>query len=453
MNRRSLQQSRERGDMPGRISQGAERPFKLRSVRHFAGARGGSVAIMFAFMLMIVFGTVGASLDYGRAVTARAHTLQALDAAVLAAGRVLQITGDSDKAIAAARNYYEQAKSPLFTTDNTTFEWSSDGTTISGTTLAKMLSPFLSFLGTEELTVEVISRAVLAVDGNAGTNIEVSLMLDTTGSMSGDKMVDLKVAAKDMVDIVVWDDQSSYQSRVALVPFSEYVNVGSDYFRTVTGFDPSSSGDHSTCVNERISSTYRYTDDAPGSGKYFGGYAAGGYCKPRADNLLMPLSSDKDTLKSRIDDLRTTGYTAGHLGINWSWMTLSGKWRDIWPSGSAPGLDSDVGQNHTVTVAGQTLTVPKLRKIAVLMTDGEFNRQYNGDDTNTQAKALCDAMKAKGIEVYSVVFALQEGSTAHQTMSYCATSSSHFYDAEDGADLKSAFRDIALKIATLRLVE
>ena len=51
-------------------------------------------------------------------------------------------------------------------------------------------------------------------------------MLDTTGSMSGQKILDLKAAAKDLVDIVVWDDQSQYTSKIAIAPFSAHVNVG-----------------------------------------------------------------------------------------------------------------------------------------------------------------------------------------------------------------------------------
>ena len=63
------------------------------------------------------------------------------------------------------------------------------------------------------------------------------MMLDITGSMSGQKIVDLKLAAKDLVDIVVWADQSEYTSRIALVPFSERVNVGS-YAQAVRGRPP-----------------------------------------------------------------------------------------------------------------------------------------------------------------------------------------------------------------------
>jgi hypothetical protein len=45
--------------------------------------------------------------------------------------------------------------------------------------------------------------------------------------MAGQKIDDLKVAAKDLIDIVVYADQSQYYSKVAIVPYSNAVNVGS----------------------------------------------------------------------------------------------------------------------------------------------------------------------------------------------------------------------------------
>jgi hypothetical protein len=106
------------------------------------------------------------------------------------------------------------------------------------------------------------------------------------------------------------------------------------------------------------------------------------------------------------------------------------------------------------------------------MTDGEYNINYckgveakNSDqspDINcnsengkalSQAGSLCTAMKATvdggQIEVFTVGF--QVNDTAKTFLQNCATDTSHFYDATTGDALKAAFRDIALKISTLRL--
>jgi len=116
---------------------------------------------------------------------------------------------------------------------------------------------------------------------------------------------------------------------------------------------------------------------------------------------------------------------------------------------------------------------PVLEKIAVLMTDGEYNTQYcksgildknslgssstkgkctaSGGNSATQARALCAAMKNEGITVYSVGFQLASGGTAEETLSQCATSEDHVYNAQNAEELKQSFRNIALKISALYL--
>jgi len=108
------------------------------------------------------------------------------------------------------------------------------------------------------------------------------------------------------------------------------------------------------------------------------------------------------------------------------------------------------------------------------MTDGEYNTAHckgvlakdsgygNKDDhincnatngsSNSQAEALCAAMKqGTGITVYTIGFALGGNKTAIKTLKGCASDETKFYYAEDGEDLRLAFRDIALQVAKLRL--
>ena len=116
-----------------------------------------------------------------------------------------------------------------------------------------------------------------------------------------------------------------------------------------------------------------------------------------------------------------------------------------------------------------------VQKIAILMTDGEYNTQYdsNGISANygsttscpqaangcstPQARSLCTAMKAKGITIYTVGFQLGGNQTAIDTLSQCASPPTSpldpvkFYNADDGDQLKQAFRDIALKLTSLYL--
>ena len=375
-----------------------------------------------------------------------------MDAAVLAGGRVLQLANASDaQAQAAAELFYAQNKADGLSIDNTSF--TVNATEIVGVSTSHVATPFLKILGINTLPVNLTSKAELAAGSNAGSHVEVSMMLDTTGSMSGSKMVDLKEAAKDLVDIVVWDDQSEYTSRVALAPFSYYVNVGTAYFNAITNTTVGGGTNERTCVKER-NTTKRYKDAKPQVDHYFDYYTGSGTCKPTS--TVMPLSSDRTALKNHIDGLPTTGMTAGHLGTGWAWYLISPKWKDVWPAASKPkaySLLTESTDPSSTAVYGDSDFKPKLYKIAILMTDGSYNQWYTGDDSTTQARAICDGIKAKNIIVYTVGFQIAVNSTPDITMQQCATSSSHYYNASSGEALKQAFRDIALKISDLRISE
>jgi len=78
-------------------------------------------------------------------------------------------------------------------------------------------------------------------------------------------------------------------------------------------------------------------------------------------------------------------------------------------------------------------------KFIVFMTDGDNN--YTSADTKT--KATCDAAKLKGIEIYTIAF--MAPSRGQSLLKYCATDLSHYFDANDAAELVAAFKEIGEK--------
>jgi Flp pilus assembly protein TadG len=438
----------------------------------------GSVVIMFGLTVFVVFTVVGSAVDYGRAMLARARLQSAVDSSVLAAARVWQLSNDMQLAEQKALAHFDSNKPHdpsrvvSFTPDMVAATF-----TMVGETVVK--TPFLSFVQHPTITVSTRGQALIAGGGNAGTNLEVSLMLDVTGSMGGTKIEDLKAAAKDLIDIVVWSDQSEYTSRVGLAPFSSAVNVGS--LGSSVAYNPSSSltfrlknGNNSTryrtntyCVSERTG-TNAFTDAAPtGSSAIPRVYQTNSStaCVPAAP--IVPMTSNKDTLKTVINGFVASGNTAGHLGTAWAWYLLSPNWANVFPAGSKPqpySMLAEVGEK------GQ----PLLKKVAVLMTDGEYNYQYcnsttpntagatipdsdtgnsganckspHGNSTN-QARSLCTAMKAAGITVYTVGFGLGSAGSAVDTLRGCASEPHMFYNTTTGDELRNAFRHIATSIA------
>jgi hypothetical protein len=487
------------------------------AARHFSRDRRGNVAMMFVFLTFPLCGALGLAVDMGRVYHVAMHTQSALDAAALAAGRVAQVekTDTVTKASKSASAYFDEIKPSGVVLSKIEFSPNAQQTEFTVTATSWVRTPFLGVLkyvasgeppadapaecaGNYFACVKVMSKATAAIclncsdvgGGNAdeGTNLEISMMLDVTGSMGGQAILDLKAAAKDLVDIVVWGDQSKYTSRVALAPFAPAVNVG-EYFTAITGKSDQDDNDGSStknihypsscfsggklksscstdskyntppyiakyapCVVERTG-TNQFTDAAPtGSGTYLPTWndAAGSMsttCTP--STKIVPLTKDTALLKSTIDGFKASGSTAGQLGTAFAWYLLSPNWNPVWPAASQ------------VTAYG----TPKVKKIAVLMTDGEYNtwQSKNYGDGSSKATevmgnalSLCTAMKKKtsssdpNIEIYTVGFNL-DTTAVKNLLKNCASSADHYYETSSGDGLKAAFRDIALKISKLRL--
>lgn len=458
----------------------------------------GSVAIIFGLSIFVLLAMVGLAVDYARFVNARTQTIAATDAAVLAGARALQSNGGNQSAaIQVAQTYYQQGVrnriSVVPQSDNITFVVTDNGTAMATTGNALIATPFMhlafGLAGTQATTLPLLrsdgsdySKAVLAVGGNGQNNLEISMMLDISGSMgSGTKLQDMKAAANSLVDIVVWSDQTQYTSKVAIVPFSAEVYPTASLFKFAVGQNqPTNSANPqqvpysvttgsgwntkttnytflpTVCVAERPNKDY--SDAAPSSGNYIlREYTLKGTCGIDSKAIVQPMTSDKTVLHQLINNLKDGGNTAGHVGTAWTYYMLSPKWAPGLPSGSQP-------------VAYGTA---KTKKIAVLMTDGAYNQEHdskgvatgqnkgegtsvNGTTSAAQAKSICQSMKDNGIEVYTVGFDLQSNSasdykTAVDTLSNCATDTNHFYNSSTGDALKAAFQDIALKISTLYL--
>jgi Flp pilus assembly protein TadG/uncharacterized protein YegL len=108
--------------------------------------------------------------------------------------------------------------------------------------------------------------------------------------------------------------------------------------------------------------------------------------------------------------------------------------------GTDSGLAFKTAYNAVKAATEDTLHMQKNgqvpSKYMVFMTDGDNN--YTSADTET--KKWCDAAKLAGIEVYSVAFMAPTRGQA--LLSYCATTSAHYFKAEDAEELNAAFEYI-----------
>lgn len=501
-------------------SQCASTQYVLTNNRYCADARrrvsglwvekSGSIAIVFALMFIVCTSLVGGAIDFGRVLSVKSRLQNALDAASLAATvrLVNDPAHDADSAIATAQRHFAVSMAAV---PGAALSHSLDPQTqtIALVGTVRLATPFLSVLGIEHVRLEAAAEATgtEGVSGGGSDNeVEIALMLDVTGSMgssAGDgttKIKALKRAATNFVDILL-PETGKPRARIALAPFSANVNLGDTYIQLATGQplvktdtstteyqcnpvevcqpatcahyhtngknkgqckkwnDPGCTIQYSTCTATSSSTKYlsrcitertgdeRFTDAEPvGSGLFPATWktsaSSARACTP--GDQIVPLTSNKLKLKNTIDEFTANGSTAGHLGTAWAWYMLSPRWSSVF------------GGEHMPRPYG----AEKLKKIAVLMTDGEFNLFYakNGSgsavqgDSVAQAKALCDGMKDAGIEVYTVGFKLNNA-TAIATMKYCASGDDHVFLAEDSVTLDAAFRDVAFRAVPIRLTK
>ena len=383
--------------------------------------QGGGVVILFALTLPILVFIVGISIDYGRASKARTVAATVLDAALLTAGRELSIGGITEGDVQSRVS--ELFNAMIAEANVTGSSMSVDTTvnqaagTISGSVSGHTTAAFGGIIGTPTLEIGTVAT----VSYNTLT-VELSLVLDVTGSMRGQKIADLKEAAKNLINILIPENGSANDKvRIALVPYSNSVNVDT-FAEMVTG----NAG--TRCVTERPQSN-AFKDTPPSTALF----PTTGTC-PTA--VIEPLSDNRAELIASIDSYSANGWTAGHIGAAWGWYMLSPDWAPVWPGRSDP----------------EPYSKPDHIKVMVLMTDGQFNTWYQSGIGNSsrQARRVCRNAKRDGVIIYSVAF--RAPGSAKNTLRRCATTQAdHYFETSTGNALKNAFEAIANEIRNLRL--
>jgi Flp pilus assembly protein TadG len=400
----------------------------------------GTIAAIFALTVFVIVLTVGLAIDGARGYNTSSRVTAALDAAALAGAKLFDDESASDADIEArARNYFLahvnadhtaglSLPSPTIHVNRVTNEVEISVDVTLATTFGQLAGlPSFRFPRSSKVAYDI-------------KRIELAMVLDITGSMCMpcDKIDGLKAAADDVVQTMLNNDMPYGYVRVALVPYSASVNAGA-YAAPV-----SAGASTDNCVVERTG-THAFTD-APASPIAPLGTATTAsnpnYSCPTS--AVVPLTADRQPLRDAIRDLSTNGGTAGHIGLGWGWYMVSYNWASLWPTASRPRSPS-----------------PGVVKSVLLMTDGMFNTSYVAgagqnsadplvaDSAPYQAQRLCDNLRAQGVIVYAVGF--QTPPEAEALLRGCVTSASHYYAADNAADLRNSFRDIANRLLALRV--
>ena len=444
----------------------------------------GAVAPLLGLMLLVLIGLTGFAIDVGRSALVHARLVSALDAAGLAVGARMttaDYTADAKKFVEANfRTNYVGA-----TVKDVTAVPNASKSVITLAATADMPTAFMKLFGSNVVSVKATSEVTRSTTG-----LELVMALDTTGSMSG-SMPALKEAANSLVDYVFGTDTTAKNLFVGLVPFSQTVTLGAypaykdwmdekeakkqvkDLPKEYQDLWPKFS---SGCVEER-SKGLDQTDDAPDKKKetlfnyYFYPYKPtdtydsymnrGGpnkYCP----SVVLPMTPVKSKVTTAINAMKADGNTHVNVGAVWGWRMLSPKWRGYWAGDMASNsLPLDYGTK-------------RMNKAVVLMTDGgntmtrypeEIYTAYGNitegrlgstDEAgavaslNTRLTAVCNSMKAAGINVYTVAFN-NPGTTIETLLRNCASKSEFYFPATNSVALKEAFQVIGGSLSNLRV--
>jgi Flp pilus assembly protein TadG len=436
--------------------------------RDFFSDERGTIAVITGLMMVLMCVCIGAGIDMGRTTSAAQRLGAALDVAALHVASEVGKTDAQLKDLAEPvmlKNYGGNTYDVV-----SGFSLVTEGRVLKVSAKVTVKTWLMSLAGIP--TMEALQKTE-AIMGSGGNSIEVALVLDNTGSMAEDagggqtKMDALQDAATDFVNTIVADVQTPYYSRIAIVPYAANVNPGSalmsstrmaqvmpttcqtwgcgtyKYDYVSGGRNRSVSYTLKPCAVERQGSNA--ASDVPFSSS-LAMYNYNANCTP---STVTPLTSVRADLNNVIAGMTPAGGTAGHIGIQWGWQTLS-------PTGALGGFTPSA------------YNAAKVKKIMVIMTDGLFNTWHcngisNGatggcsnanGDSFTQAKAACNAMKVstKNIELYFVGVGLPSGDTDVDALTAaCSSKSGNIILASDGAALKAAFQKIAAELQSMRL--
>jgi Flp pilus assembly protein TadG len=476
---------------------------KFPAIKLFGSDVSGQFAILFSLLLIPVMAGIGLSIDYTYLSQAKRRLQDSADTAALYAAEEYKRNGvmpdkaDAEKFLVTNFDQVGSEGIPAITK----FELKNGKVYLDA--LVRKPTAIMAIFGHDYTDLPTESVVNVGED----EELEIVLSLDTTYSMtkpSGtssdkldptgeflppsadeiDRLTALKVAALKFNSAIFGAANATSQRRISVVPFSRYVNVGvarrkepwmdvphdsaatgetcSEWYYPVIGYSdqctpasyfvdgveihyqscapiygdkqvqscwPTGASTWQGCVGSR-DEPYNLEDAF--SGKKFKGLM-NTWCGAE----VQPLTSDKTAVANKISSLWANDYTYIPEGVMWGSRMLT------------TGLPFSEAHNPTA--------LKKVRKIMVLMTDGENQisadlpgapSHNSGDIAQADDWTIkaCNEAKEQGIEIFSVTFGTDVSATAKDIIRNCASKPANYYDASNAEKLVKAFENIAAEV-------
>ncbi len=484
-------------------------------LRRFARSRDGQFALLMSILSIPLLAAAGLAIDYSYAVQARARLRAANDSAALYAATEFRRTGTMPA---------EERVLAYLTTNFARPEGDGDPSIVKIEIKNKVLRLdshaqvpvfIMGIFGHDSTEIATTSSVTIGDD----TRLEISLALDTTHSMtqltgipSGTvdpegtllppniqdvRRIDaLKVAGLRFANKFLNDPDLKDRSRIAIVPFARYVNVGLSNRNAAWLSVPPDTGatgqqcsryyeitGYGACVpytwyydGVPVSGTWcppvygtNYTEQCTPTGAQtwsgcvgsrneplnlaegFGGAKFQGLMNTWCNSEILPLTGDAVAVANHISSLWTNDYTYIPEGVMWGWrmLTKAQPFTEV----KSSGPDKKVRRIMIVMTDGENQAmadIPNAPTHHVLSPDINVTPkvQYDADvaKANQWTLAACEGAKADEVELYTISFGSDINAASKLMLKNCASDAKHYYDAADATKLIEAFDEIAFRV-------
>ena len=454
----------------------------------------GAIIVFVIVLFLVMFIASGMAIDFMRHETARADLQNALDRGVLAAADINQTATDQDGvtnqdvvvSYMRARGYHGAEPNVSVTSPTV----GPNARRIVATAHYDIDTYFLKFIGMPTLRVPATAEAQ-----HGDQNMEISLVVDISGSMDRDSTVPtatgtkldlLKEAAIDFVDTVLTDETRD-RTFISLVPYNATTALPA---YLATEFQMQTEHSYSYCAQwqEADFNSVAVPVGTMIQSQHFRETESRYHCSFQ-QGLVLPYSNDNTQLPTAINALDGGGWTAVYNGLKIASALLDPAARPV-----VTGLIDDGYVSNSFSEWPSDYYTDNVNKIVVIMTDGRNTRLKgipqdlyaataisNWDTVNAgplaidvinnkasassdpdgfgegdhRMHALCSALHVQGVLVYTVGFELVDGTydglRATDSLAACGSSSANNYLVE-GEQINDAFQAIANEIINLKLI-
>lgn len=367
---------------------------RARLVR-FSREEDGVLTFFTIFMLFMLLMVCGIAVDLMRNEMERVKVQNTLDRAIVAAADLQQVLKPED----VVKDYFEKAGIEEYLGDIVVTPGDNLPTnyfrTVQANARARTSSPYMAMTGVDSLPLYVSGMAEEVV-----SNLEISLVLDVSGSMNNNsRLTNLKIAAKDFVDQIANNSQDGRMA-ISIIPYATQVSVPDN---VADAFDLEGVNDYSNCINftadDFETTGMRVPSPLPGAPEltpyertmHFDPWQSSfdgreynpirlvqrPVCEEDSKREILVLQKDRDVLKNYIEALTARGNTSIDIGMKWGAALLDQTMQPVIDALIDDGTVSDQFDPRPAPYNSD-----EYLKVIVLMTDGANTSQYYIPNTN-----------------------------------------------------------------------